>query len=58
MDLIQMEKRYKELKKLIQTAEKTGLYEDTKLNQMKKEKLILKEKIAKIKSQQLNKDPK
>jgi hypothetical protein len=52
MDIKKLEKEHHELNKKIDAAEKTGIFEDKQLHQMKKEKLILKDKIAIMKARQ------
>ena len=51
-----LEEAHRALDKQVDTLEKTGLFEDLKLEQLKKERLLLKDKIAILKhKQQLHK---
>lgn len=50
-----LEEAHELLDKRIDTLEKTGVYEDLQLEEMKKQRLILKDEIAKLQlKQQLN----
>ena len=47
-----LEEAHRALDKQVDTLEKTGLFEDLKLEQLKKERLLLKDKIAILKHKQ------
>jgi len=47
--LTKLEKQHQELNKQIAILEKTGIFEDNKLHNLKKEKLRIKDEIKKIK---------
>lgn len=47
-----LEEAHRALDKQIDTLERTGLFEDLKLEQLKKERLLLKDKIAILKHKQ------
>jgi uncharacterized protein YdcH (DUF465 family) len=47
-----LEEAHKALDKQIDTLEKTGLFEDLRLEKLKKERLLLKDKLAIIKTKQ------
>jgi uncharacterized protein YdcH (DUF465 family) len=49
--LIELQKRHADLDKRIDTMEKTGLYADTILGEMKKERLQLRDEIAILEQQ-------
>jgi uncharacterized protein YdcH (DUF465 family) len=49
--LIELQKRHADLDKRINTMEKTGLYADTILGEMKKERLQLRDEIAILEQQ-------
>ena len=49
--LIELQRRHADLDKRIDTMEKTGLYADTILGEMKKERLQLRDKIAILEQQ-------
>ena len=50
--LIELQKKHADLDKRIDTMEKTGLYADTILGEMKKERLQLRDEIAILEQQQ------
>jgi uncharacterized protein YdcH (DUF465 family) len=47
-----LEEAHRALDKQVDTLERTGLFEDLKLEQLKKERLLLKDKIAILKHKQ------
>ena len=47
-----LEEAHRALDKQVDTLEKTGLFEDLKLEQLKKERLLLRDKIAILKHKQ------
>jgi hypothetical protein len=47
-----LEEAHRALDKQVDTLEKTGLFEDLKLEELKKERLLLKDKIAILKHKQ------
>ena len=47
-----LEEAHRALDKQVDTLEKTGLFEDLKLERLKKERLLLKDKIAILKHKQ------
>ena len=47
-----LEEAHRALDKQVDTLEKTGLFEDLKLEQLKKERLLLKDKLAILKHKQ------
>jgi uncharacterized protein YdcH (DUF465 family) len=47
-----LEEAHRAMDKQVDTLEKTGLFEDLKLEQLKKERLLLKDKIAILKHKQ------
>lgn len=47
-----LEDAHKSLDKQVDTLERTGLFEDLKLEKLKKERLLLKDKIAILKHEQ------
>ena len=47
-----LEEAHRALDKQVDTLEKTGLFEDLKLEQLKKERLLLKDKIAILRHKQ------
>jgi len=47
-----LEDAHRALDKQIDTLEKTGLFEDLKLEKLKKERLLLKDKLAILKAKQ------
>ena len=47
-----LEEAHRALDKQVDTLEKNGLFEDLKLEQLKKERLLLKDKIAILKHKQ------
>jgi uncharacterized protein YdcH (DUF465 family) len=47
-----LEEAHKALDKQIDTLEKTGLFEDLRLEKLKKERLLLKDKLAILKHKQ------
>ena len=47
-----LEETHRVLDKQVDTLERTGLFEDLKLEQLKKERLLLKDKIAILKHKQ------
>lgn len=47
-----LEEAHRALDKQVDTLERTGLFEDLKLDQLKKERLLLKDKIAILKHKQ------
>jgi uncharacterized protein YdcH (DUF465 family) len=49
-----LEEAHRALNKQIDTLEKTGLFEDLKLEELKKQRLHLKDEIAILKHKQLN----
>lgn len=49
-----LEDAHKSLDKQVDALEKTGLFEDLKLEKLKKERLLLKDKIAILKHKQQN----
>jgi uncharacterized protein YdcH (DUF465 family) len=49
-----LEEAHHALDKQVDTLERTGLFEDLKLEQLKKERLLLKDKIAILKHRQQN----
>jgi len=54
--LTELQKRHAALDKRIDTMEKTGLYGDTVLGEMKKERLHLRDEIAILEQQQTHAD--
>ena len=48
----QLEEAHRALDKQVDTLEKTGLFEDLKLEELKKQRLLLKDKIAILKHKQ------
>jgi uncharacterized protein YdcH (DUF465 family) len=49
-----LEEAHRALDKQVDTLEKTGLFEDLKLEQLKKERLLLRDKLAILKHKQDN----
>lgn len=49
-----LEEAHRALDKQVDTLEKNGLFEDLKLEELKKERLLLKDKIAILKHKQQN----
>ncbi len=47
-----LEEAHRAMDKQVNTLERTGLFEDLKLEQLKKERLLLKDKIAILKHKQ------
>jgi uncharacterized protein YdcH (DUF465 family) len=47
-----LEEAHRALDKQVDTLERTGLFEDLKLDQLKKERLLLKDKLAILKHKQ------
>lgn len=47
-----LEEAHKALDKQVDTLEKTGLFEDLRLEKLKKERLLLKDKLAILKTKQ------
>ena len=47
-----LEEAHRALDKQVDTLERTGLFEDLKLEQLKKERLLLKDKLAILKHKQ------
>lgn len=47
-----LEEAHRAMDKQVDTLERTGLFEDLKLEQLKKERLLLKDKIAILKHKQ------
>ena len=47
-----LEEAHRALDKQVDTLEKTGLFEDLKLEQLKKERLLLRDKLAILKHKQ------
>ena len=47
-----LEEAHRAMDKQVDTLEKTGLFEDLKLEQLKKERLLLKDKLAILKHKQ------
>lgn len=45
-----LEEKFNELKRQVDTMERTGIYEDKEMNLLKKEKLHLKDEIERLKS--------
>ncbi len=51
-----LEEAHRALDKQVDNLEKNGLYEDLKLEELKKQRLLLKDKIAILKAKQLVQD--